>query len=227
MPFFPASQFFGFFPNLDTNKFTTPYIETLITLVTTEFDLQTKNIFAPTFTNVTEADCFNFFNRQSINSNFIYIIAWQKAGLQVKKISVLDADNPTPTGTLLTLGKDYYLWFGCDGYPTPGFTLPVTHLKLNFGLSKNECLRVWGSYGWANSYPIDVKLSLCQLTLKIAQANFALADEKDQVVMEKSITTEVRYKDTVQVFLQNYFNSNEFLALKKKYFFDDSQISVL
>jgi len=60
MPFFPASQFFGFFPNLDTNKFTTPYIETLITLVTTEFDLQTKNIFAPTFTNVTEADCFNF-----------------------------------------------------------------------------------------------------------------------------------------------------------------------
>jgi len=227
MPFFPASQFFDFFPNLDTTKYTTAYIETLITLVTTEFDLQVKNIFTPSYISVTEADCYNYFNKQSIDTNLVYIVAWQKTGLQVKKISVLEADNPTPNGTLLTLGKDYYLWFGRDGFLVPNVSLPVTHLKLNSGLSKNECLRVWGNYGWTNYYPLDVKLSLCQLILKIAQANFSLAEEKDQVIMEKSITTEVRYKDTVQVFLQNYFNSNEFLALKKKYFFDDSQIVVL
>ena len=227
MPFFPASQFFDFFPNLDTNRFTTSYIESLINLVTTEFDLQTKNIFAATFANVTEADCFNFFNLQGISSNFIYIIAWQKNNLQVKKISVLEANNPNPQGTELVLGKDYYFWFGNDGYLIPGYNLPVTHLKLNFGLSPYHCLRVWGSYGWSNYYPLDIKLSLCQLILKIALANSALAEEQDRVIMEKSMTTEVRYKDTVQVYLQEYFNSNEFLAIKKKYFFDHHQISVL
>lgn len=95
MPFFPASQFFDFFPNLDTTKYTTAYIETLITLVTTEFDLQVKNIFTPSYISVTEADCYNYFNKQSIDTNLVYIVAWQKTGLQVKKISVLEADNPT------------------------------------------------------------------------------------------------------------------------------------
>ena len=144
-------------------------LESYSGIVTTEADLQLRNIFASPLPTVTEANCYNYQTYNTYGTRFVSVTAWQPTALVIKKICVDKSESTTLTETPLVFGTDYVFFYGKTGGKIPGINQPVTGVKLiNNYLSYNERLRLAGTYGWQVGYPSNVKVALAQAIVDLA-----------------------------------------------------------
>jgi hypothetical protein len=138
-------------------------------IVTTEADLQLRNIFASPLPTVLEADCYNYKTYNTYGSRFISVTAWQPTALVIKKIFIEKSEEVSLTETPLVFGTDYVFFYGKNGQKIPGINQPVTNIRLiNCSLSYNERLRLSGTYGWQAGYPGEIKKALAQVIVDLA-----------------------------------------------------------
>lgn len=199
-------------------------IQEYIDIVTTEADLQLKNIFADPLTAVTEADCQNYDTKNTSGTCFVPISAWQESGLTIKRTDKKNSHQVALTETPLVLGEDYILWHGWQGKKIPGLNLPVTNIQLLCDpLCKGEILRVAGTYGWQAGYPSEVKQVLANIIVGLAgyAQNTANQGGVTGAITEKSMTTLVEFSATMAKDLQDrakyMLNDPAFLAILNKY----------
>jgi hypothetical protein len=147
-----------------------PYelVQKYIDIVTEVADLELNNIFPNPLPTIAESDCINYGTENTFGSNFISIGAWQETGLTIKQTTKDKQHDNVLSENPLTIGKDYTFWYGKTGKKIPGKTLPVTAVKLTCGLQKYEILRVSGTYGWATTYPADIKTILSNVVISLA-----------------------------------------------------------
>lgn len=175
-------------------------IQQYMDIVTEMVNEDLDNIFPETFPTITEADCINYFPVGSRGLSFISIGAWQPTGLTFKITDSKNKDVASLTETPLILGTDYTLWYGKNGTKTPGKTEPVTAIKLlNKYLATNECLRVYGTYGWSTEYPADIKPILIRIISDLAsEANsIAQSDGMGGATRIKSMTVEIEQSEAM------------------------------
>jgi hypothetical protein len=175
-------------------------IQQYINIVTEMVNEDLDNIFPETLPTITEADCINYFPVGSRGLSFISIGAWQPTGLTFKITDTKNKDLASLTETALVLGTDYTLWYGKNGNKTPGKTEPVTAIKLlNKYLGTNECLRVYGTYGWSTDFPNDIKPILIRIISDLAsEANsIAQSDGVGGATRIKSMTVEIEQSEAM------------------------------
>jgi len=161
--------------------------------------LQLNNIFADPLTVVAETDKINYSTQNTFGSNFILISAWQESGLTIKRTSQDNQHTATLTESPLVLGTDYTLWYGFKGYKIPAMTLPITAIKLNFGLSSSEVLRVYGTYGWQAGYPNDVQQVIANVVVSLSGYATSQANNGGETgyTRIKSMTTEIEMSEAM------------------------------
>lgn len=184
----------------DNSVVTDELIQQYINIVTEMVNEDLDNIFPDALPTVTQADCINYFPVGSRGLSFISIGAWQPAGLTFKITNTKNKDLASLTETALVLGTDYTFWYGKTGSKTPGKTEPVTAIKLlNKYLGTNECLRVYGTYGWSTEYPADIRYVLIRIISDLAsEANsIAQSDGVGGAVRIKSMTVEIEQSEAM------------------------------
>jgi hypothetical protein len=198
----------------------TKYLE----IVTTEADLQLNNIFADPLTPVVESDCINYKTQNANGSNFISISAWQQTGLTIKLTDEENQNLASLTESPLVLGQDYILWYGFKGSKIPGKTLPVTAIKLLCRkLHRSEILRVYGTYGWQISYPLELQQALANVIVSLASYANAQAELNGISGQRriKDLTTEIEFSDEMSKLLreqaQLLMNNPSFVGIIAKY----------
>jgi hypothetical protein len=184
----------------DNSVVTDELIQQYINIVTEMVNEDLDNIFPETLPTVTQADCINYFPVGSRGLSFISIGAWQPTGLTFKITDTKNKDLASLTETALVLGTDYTLWYGKTGSKTPGKTEPVTAIKLlNKYLGTDECLRVYGTYGWSTEFPNDIKPILIRIISDLAsEANsIAQSDGVGGLTRIKSLTVELEQSEAM------------------------------
>lgn len=180
------------------------------------------NIF--TTTTITEADCYNYETNNTHGSLVISIGAWQESGLSVKRIDIEDKHNTAPADNTLTLGTDYVLHYAINNQKIPTVTNPVTAIELiSWGLHRHELLRVWGTYGWGNDYPSDVKYMIIQLVGDLL--GYALSKSRyggaGVAKSEKDLTSQVTYElpsaNNLRDYLLNIYSNPSYQDILLKY----------
>lgn len=113
---------------------------------------------------VTESDKINYpAENYLIAQNFFSVGAWQETGLTVKIGDVEDSNKSVLPNDVLVLGQDYDVFRFATGFqrlpPTVNQDNPVVGIKLiNEALSPNTMLRLYGTWGFSNTMPNDIKM---------------------------------------------------------------------
>lgn len=138
------------------------------------FDIVNRSLgYKFTTATVTESDKINYpIENYLIGQNFVSITPWQEAGLTVKIGDITESNEPTLASPPLVLGKDYDLFRFATGFqklpPTVIKDNPVVAIKLlNTSLWSSSMLRVYGTWGFSNTIPSDIKMFI-YTSLKIA-----------------------------------------------------------
>lgn len=169
-------------------------------IVSEEIDIALNNIFASPLATVLETDKVNYSTANTSGSTFISIGAWQEDGLTIKIAENTKAHTDTLTEDTLVLGTDYNLWYGWQGNKIIGKTLPVTRIQLlKKRLSRNEIVRVYGTYGWQAGYPNDVLEAIAQVAVELAGFAQSIANSGgvSGIKRLKSMTTEQEMSDNM------------------------------
>lgn len=184
----------------DSSAIPDELIQRYIDIVTEMVNEDLDNMFPETLPTILESDCINYFPVGTNGLYFISIGAWQPTGLSFKITDEKNKDLVSLTETALVLGTDYTLWYGKNGTKTPGKTEPVTAIKLlNRGVSTNQCLRVYGTYGWSTDYPADIKYILIRIISDLASEamNVASNDGMGGLTRIKSMTVEIEQSEAM------------------------------
>lgn len=185
---------------IDSSVVSDELIKRYITIVCKMVDEDLDNIFTDPLPAIPESDCINYFPAGTNSLYFISIGAWQPAGLTLKITEEKNKDLASLAESPLVLGTDYTLWYGKNGTKTPGKTEPVTAIKLlNRRIDINQCLRVYGTYGWATEYPADIKYILIRIISDLASEaiNIASNDGIGGVARIKSMTVEIEQSEAM------------------------------
>jgi hypothetical protein len=198
-------------------------LNSYLSIVMSEVDLQLENIFVDPLTDLLEADLMNYGTSHPNGSDFIHITAWQETDLVIKRTNILNSYTSTLTETPLVLGQDYILWFGWQGKKIPGITLPVTAISLFNPLCSNEILRVYGTYGWQAGYPNDVKLAIANIVVSLSSYATTQANNggENAYTRIKSMTTEIEMSEAMVKDLRDkarsFTQDTTFINLINKY----------
>lgn len=198
-------------------------IQGYIGIVTEEADLALGNIFADPFSTVAEGDCQNYQTQNASGSNFISIGAWQDSNITIKKAQYDKEQEAVLTESALELGKDYTYWYGFSGRKIPGINLPVTAVKLSCPIGRYEFLRVYGTYGWQQGYPADVRQALVNVIISLAGYANSTAQYGglSGITRVKDMTTEVEVGETMAQQLReqarSFLNDPVFFGIIQKY----------
>lgn len=219
---------------VDLTTISDELIQEYIDIVTETANLELNNIFPDSLVSVVESDCQNYSTANTFGTNFVPIGAWQETGLTIKKTSLENSHKTTLSESQLTLGNDYALWYGFKGRKIPGKNMPVTAIKLYRGLFQGEVLRVYGTYGWQEGYPADIKNTLVQIVISLAGYANSIAQMGgiSGIKRVKDMTTEIELSDEMSKTLRDqariFLDDSAYQSVIAKYkFVTEESISII